>query len=177
MAANPKVRRMIIMLAILKIILVSVVTGLSLSCHSYGQERDKKVLDVLSGFTFVGSGPAKFADDSSIDTTDIPSHDETTKPAPQNLERGILYVFHHRAPVDDESLALQELPDKLTKNGFRIIKAPTKASGGLIWLISGGPLFYIKFSDGNREFAIFNQLAPSHSEAWAIHDYLLVRTR
>lgn len=156
--------------------LICFVAGLLLCCHSACRGADKNPLAVLSDFTFAGSGQAKFNDDRSIDTTYRIPHDENEQPKPQNLTQGVQYVFHHRAPVDDESLALKVLPEKLTMMGFKITKAP-KSTSDLMYLYLGGPLFYIKFSDGNREFAIFNQLATSHSDTWAIHDYNVIRIR
>jgi hypothetical protein len=61
--------------------------------------------------------------------------------------------------------------------GFKILKAP-KSANELLYLYFGGPLFYIEFSDGSREFALFNQLVTSsHSEDLAVHDYILIRIR
>ena len=102
----------------IRLCLIYFVVGFFLSCHSYGHEADKNVLAVLSDFTFVGSGQAKFNDDGSIDTTYRIPHDENEQPKPQNPAQGVQYVFHHRVPIDDESLALQVFPDKLTKMGF-----------------------------------------------------------
>jgi hypothetical protein len=159
-----------------KIFLLYLVAGLFLSCHSYGREKDKNVLAILSEFTFVGSGPAKFDDKGEIDGAYIIPHGENEQPKPQNLTLGVQYVFHHRAPVDNESLALQDLPDKIEGMGFKIVKAP-KSADKLLYMMLGGPLFYISFSDGDREFEIFNQLDTSVSDGWAIHDYVLIRIR
>jgi hypothetical protein len=159
-----------------KIFLLALVMGGLLSCQAHSHERDKKVLAILSDFTFVGSGQAKFNSDGSIDTAYRLDHGETEQPRPQSIEIGKQYVFHHRVPMDNEILALHDLPDRITQMGFKIINAP-KSNSGLLYLYYGGPIFRIEFADGNREFTVFNQLNTSHSNAWSIHDYILVRIR
>lgn len=99
-------------------------------------------------------------------------HGEDEQPIPQKLEEGMQYVFHHRAPIDNELLALKEFPSRLSQRGFKILKAP-KSTGDLLYLTIGGPLFSIRFSDGNRKFVIFNQL-DTVGLPWAGHDYILV---
>jgi hypothetical protein len=161
----------------IKTCLIYFVAGLSLSCQFHNRRADNNVLDVLSGFTFVGSGQAKFNDDGSVDTTYLISHSETGQPKPQNIMQGIQYVFHHKGPIDDESLALRDFPNMIESMGFKILKAP-KSANELLYLYFGGPLFYIEFSDGSREFALFNQLVTSpHSEDLGVHDYILIRIR
>src|SRR5215831_201529 len=128
--------------------LIYIVAVLSLSCQVHNHGADDNALAVLSGFMFVGSGQAKFNDNGSVDTTYLISHSETEQPKPQNIVKGIQYVFHHRAPVDDEFLALRDFPNKIESLGFKILKAP-KSANELLYLYLGGPLFYLEFSDGS----------------------------
>lgn len=63
---------------------------------------------------------------------------------------GVLYIFHHRRPVDDEKLALVELPARVKSEGITIVKAP-KSSKDLMYPYVGGPLFKIQIQDGRHE--------------------------
>src|SRR5262245_24095083 len=110
------------MINCVKTCLIYFIAGLSLSCQAHNRRADNNVLAVLSGFTFVGSGQAKFNDDGSVDTTYLISHSETGQPKPQNIMQGIQYVFHHSPPIDDESLALRDFPNMIEGMGFKILK-------------------------------------------------------
>lgn len=161
----------------IKTCLIYFIAVLLLSCQAHNRRADNNILGVLSGFTFVGSGQAKFNDDGSVDKTYLISHSETEQPKPQNIMQGIQYVFHHKGPIDDESLALRDFPNLIESMGFKILKAP-KSANELLYLYLGGPLFSIEFSDGSREFVLFNQfITSSHSKDIADHDYILIRIR
>jgi hypothetical protein len=159
----------------IKMCFILSVLGTLMVCQSKGQEIDPKILNVFSDYTFVGSGQAKYKDDGSLELTSVIPHNESEQPRPQKLEKGVQYVFHHLAPLDNEELALRELPQKLSQLGFKITKSP-KGSQDLIYLVLGGPIFIIKFSDGNHEGIIYNQLETKLDDVWSEHDYVLIYT-
>lgn len=108
----------------------------ALFCQAGARDVDTRILTGLSDFSFVGSGPAKFNEDGTVDTTHIAAHGETEEPRPRRLQPGIQYIFHRRGPVDDKALALKELPDKLSRAGVQGIKNP-RSSGELLYLFYG----------------------------------------
>jgi len=136
---------------------------------------DAQVFNALSDFVLVGTGQGRLETDGSIDTTYIAPHNEKQHSRPERLEKGVQYVFHRKAPVENESLALRDLPERLSKMGFKIIWAP-KSTSDMLHLYYGGPIFHIKFSARDQEFLIFNQVHMMDIEGWTDHDYVLVRT-
>lgn len=169
---STKMMRQIRLICILGFALFSI-QGFSCLDIQVENDIDPKALDILEGFVFVGSGPAKFLGDGSVDSIEIASHGESEMPRPRKLEKGVQYIFHHPGPIDDESLALRELPSRLSKMGFKILKAPPSTSG-LMYLFIGGPLFYIEFSDesGKHKAVIFNQIDDQNTDG--LEDYILV---
>jgi hypothetical protein len=159
-----------------KLFLLCTTLGLFFMCQSQNDKLDTRILEVFSDFSFVGSGPTKLNDDGSVDVTHIPLHDESEQSKPKRLEMGVQYIFHHRVPVDNEVMGLQDLPRKLSEKGFKIVGAP-KSSSDLMHLFYGGPLFRIKFSDGNYVGLVFNSLHMNLKDGWTEHDYILVYTR
>ena len=79
--------------------------------------------------------------------------------------------------MDDEKLALVELPARLKSAGITIVKAP-KSSRHLMYLYVGGPLFNIQIRDGSHEGTIYNQIDPGLMQGsnpdWAKEDYVLL---
>lgn len=149
-----------------------------LGCSSGAAAISRKTFDVFEGFTFVGSGPyqqsAPLADNEAL-----PKHGTTEQPLPDLPKVGVQYVFHHRAPVDNEKLALADLPARLRTAGIEVTKAP-KSSKEMLYLFRGGPLFKILIRDGGHEGTIYNQLDPDLVKAsnadprWTEEDYVLL---
>jgi hypothetical protein len=159
-----------------KVYITYCLLSLLFSCRPINREIDTKVLDVFSDFVLVGIGKAKFMDNGSLEITYIAPHGEEKQLPPQRLERDTQYIFHRLPPFNDEEFALRALPAKLSQMGFKISEAP-KSESDLGYPYSGGPLFFIKFSDGNHEGIIFNQLDNEVNERWVRHDYVLVYIR
>jgi hypothetical protein len=156
--------------------LVSIATLLPLLlCQSTNARINVKILDVFSDFSFVGSTPPG-SNNNSADGPPPGQHGVTERPRPNSLEVGVQYIFHHRAPVDNESLALHELPEMLNRKGFKVTKAP-KSAETMMHLVIGGPLFRIEFSDGTHAGVIFNSPHIDVGEGWTDHDYVLVYVR
>lgn len=150
--------------------------GFFLTCQSQSSGADPRILDVFSDFSFMGTGPVKINGDGSIDVTTIPPHAESEQPLSTSVGMGVQYIFHHRAPVDNEAMALQHFQRKLSERGYRIVSAPA-SRGDLLYLFYGGPLFQIKCTDGKHDFLIFNSLHMNVKEGWTEHDFILVCTR
>lgn len=157
-----------------------VLTCLMLGCARKNSPADSKMLAVFSDFVFVGAGPYVSTQRNSVEANQsVALHTEQQQPLPKHVEAGRQYVFHHRRPVDNEQLALGILPSRLQAAGVRIIRAP-QSPGDLMHLIVGGPLFVIKFKDGENVGFIFNRVCPElqkatkNAEEWTEEDYVLV---
>jgi hypothetical protein len=113
--------------------------------------------------------------------THTAAHGENEQPKPATLKKGMQYVFHHNGPLSIEQLALKGLPSRLSQLGFKVIESP-KSARDLSYPYIGGPLFFIAFSDGKHEGAIFNRLhhiprKPGDDTYWIIEDYIIVYVR
>jgi hypothetical protein len=80
--------------------------------------------------------------------------------------------------VDNETLALVDLPARLRSAGITIVQAP-RSSRELMHLYVGGPLFNIRIKEGEHEGIIYNQIDPDILKSkvkpiWATEDYMLV---
>jgi hypothetical protein len=137
---------------------------------------ERRALHLFSGFTYVGSGPARYSDGNSVDTAYIVPHGTSSQDLPSRLREGTQYVFHPLSSVNDERLALEEFPRRLSSYGFKVVEAP-KSTSDLLYLVVGGLLFTIKFADGAHEAIIFNQLHTVGADGWSGEDYVLVYTR
>jgi hypothetical protein len=149
---------------------------LLISCQPVNQSGETKLLDVFSDFNYVGSGPAKFKQDGSLDTIYVVPHEEEQLSQPSKLERGTQYVFHFKnGTPDNEAMGLRILPERLKKLGYKILEAPNYNGGTFLYTYIGGPYFYIKFSDGEKEAIIFNQ--PDRKQLTqdrVVEDYVIV---
>lgn len=134
-----------------------------------------QALEVLHDFTFVGSGEAKLVDGSQIDTSYIVPHGFKQLPRPDKLKPITQYVFHYSGDLDNRRLGIVELPSRLNKSGFKVIEAPT-LQGGFSYPSFSGPLFHIKFSDGQHIGYIYNRVDNwlNGSEAFRNQDYIIV---
>jgi hypothetical protein len=137
-----------------------------------------KVLDIFSDFVFVGSGQAKFLSDGRVDTIHIVSHGINAQARPQKLEAGMQYIFHYAGGMNNEVLAIKELPSRLTNLGLTVLSAP-KSPSELSWPSFSGPEFLIKFSDGKHIGVIYNRVDGQliGSKSFWIEDYILVLLR
>lgn len=150
----------------------------SQSCLMGSRALNRKSLEVFAGFSFVGSGPyQQGAPPTGGISEALPKHGIAEQPLPDRPQVGIQYIFHHRLPVDNERLALVDLPGKLHAAGITITKSP-KSEKDLMYLFIGGPAFKISVKDGRHEGMIYNQLDPDlmkhSSPEWAIEDYVLL---
>ena len=141
-------------------------------CRHHAASPDLKVLTIFSDFEFFGSVPyhgGKDAEPLIVESSE-------PKPFPKRLELGRAYVFRHRRPVDDEKLALSEIPSRLRNAGLEILQAPA-SSRDLIASYIGGPFFVIKFSDGQHTALITNRLSRDYTKqvdsGWEGEDYIL----
>jgi hypothetical protein len=67
---------------------------------------------------------------------------------------------------------LQDIPQKLSDLGFKVISAP-RSDEELMHLVYGGPLFRIEFSDETHTGLILNSLHMDIGDGWTDHDYIL----
>jgi hypothetical protein len=162
-----------------RVILAAMMVFLLCCCSQGSGEIRREPFEVFTGFVFVGSSPY----DPSVAPTGIPEtlpqHGTLELPLPDHPQVRIQYVFHHRHPVDNETLAVTEIPARLRRLGITVVKAP-RSGNELMYLFLGGPLFRIQIKDGNHEGMIYNQIDPDlvkaseGNEQWAKEDYVLV---
>jgi hypothetical protein len=154
---------------------IALLALISVSCSNRSQ---MKGFSVFSDFVFVGSAPYKPGPAGGAEANEqLPKHGTAQLPLPDRPQAGVLYIFHHRGPVDNEKLALVDLPARLKSADITIAKAP-KSSKELMYPFIGGPLFKIQIRDGNHEGVIYNQVDPDLVQApnpeWAKEDYVLL---
>jgi hypothetical protein len=138
----------------------------------------RKSFDVFAGFSFVESGSYQPSASTPIGVSDVlPKHGIAELPLPDRPQVGIQYVFHHRRPIDNERLALEDFPARLRSVGITSVDAP-KSSKDLMYPFVGGPLFKIQIRDNSHEGVIYNQVDPDllkgSSSEWATEDYVLL---
>src|SRR5437016_408793 len=128
-------------------VLAAVMIFLLCRCSRRSEVIRREAFEVFAGFVFVGSSPY----DPGVAPTGIaetlPQHGTVQLPLPDRPQVGMQYVFHHRYPVDNENLAVIELPARLRRVGITVVKAP-KSGNELMYLFLGGPLFHIQIKDG-----------------------------
>jgi hypothetical protein len=148
------------------------------ACTNWDSQPDSKALHIFSDFTFVGSVPYKPSEKHPVETMSLQGNE--AQQLPKKLAIGTAYVFHHRGPVDDEKLALSELPSRLRAAGLQVQDAP-KSPRDLMFAYIGGPFFVIKFTDGRHAGLITNPLSRDYvkqvDSGWMGEDYILVYTR
>lgn len=149
-------------------------------CGWRSHEISSQSFRVLTGFTFVGSGPYK--GEQSNEAVGVARYGTKEQTLPIRPLPGTEYLFIHRRPVDNEKLALVEIPRRLKDAGIEIVKAP--ASGrDLMYPFIGGPLFRIQIREGSHEGLIYNSVDQelvkgiSPSQPWATESYTLVWLR
>lgn len=161
---------------LLRVVIAFILALLTLAASCSAQrgktEMNPSVLRIFTDFTLVGVGPVA-SDTDALDRIEIVAHDENELPNPKMAQGRTQYVYHYRGSLNPESLALHQLPERLSKSSLRIMKAP-KSSSDLLYLVVGGPLFYIEFSDGVNRGVIFNRLHLDLGEPWDTHDYVLI---
>ncbi|HVP45173.1 MAG TPA: hypothetical protein VMT32_01270 [Bryobacteraceae bacterium] len=146
------------------------------SCSTGSQEM--KGFSIFTDFTFVGSAPYQPGGVGTGGANEqLPKHGTAQVPLPDRPQPGVQYIFHHRRPVDDEKLALVDLPARLKSAGITIVKAP-KSSKDLMYPYIGGPLFKIQIQDVRHEGTVYNQIDPELMQGsnpdWAKEDYILL---
>ena len=163
-----------------QVITFALISMMNLNCGMQSKEISSRAFEVFEDFTFVGtSADEAGAPVGSGQTAAIPVHGTARLPLPQAQSIGALYVFHHRHPVDNEKLALVELPLRLRMIGIRLVDWP-KSNKDLTYPFVGGPLFQIRIADGDHEGRIYNQLDPTlvkaseQEQSWSVDDYILV---
>jgi hypothetical protein len=137
-----------------------------------------KGFSFLADFTFVGSVPYRLGAAGPDEISHrLPKHGTAQESLPDRPQPGVRYIFHHRRPVDDEKLALVDLPAKLKSAGIAVVTAP-KSSKDMMYPYLGGPLFKIQIRDGSHEGTIYNQIDPQLMRVpdpdWAEEDYVLL---
>jgi hypothetical protein len=148
-------------------------------CSPGPQTMSRNSFDVFSGFTFVASSTYNpEASPTAVEVETLPKHGIAELPPPVRPQVGIKYVFHHRRPVDNEKLAVVDLPTRLRSVGIKPVNAP-KSGNELMYLFIGGPAFKISIREGDHEGVIYNQtdwdlLKSSSDEGWAAEDYVLL---
>ena len=149
-------------------------------CARYSR-GDSKIFSVFSDFVFVGEGAYQFPPQPGREvTSEVIEHGQTRLPLPERPEIGRQYVFHHNLPLDVEKLALADLPSRLQREGFQILTTP-HSSQDMMRLYFGGPVFVIKFKQGNHVGFIFDRLCPKFKDqvnkGWDANDYVVVFER
>ncbi len=120
----------------------------------------------LSDFVFVGS--------VQNHSQTVPTHSMEVKSLPKTLQAGQKYIFHRRAPTNNDEL-FKELQERLRSNGVTILEAK---GGGTRYI--GGLVFHISFKEGEYRGIIYNTLDgqivnnENLNKNWAFDDYLLV---
>lgn len=137
--------------------------------------NDNSPLTAFSDFSFMGSGMARYRENGLVDTSYLAQHSESEQRLPSKLVKGEQYIYHRLPSQESTSLALETFPDRLAKLGFKLITPPNSIL--TMHLYDGGPLFTIYFTDGSREFAIYNTLHWSQESPWDGHAYILVYVR
>ena len=169
-----KGRNLISLLAVAILLIVE-------SCTQQSRAIDSRVFSVFSGFAFVGEGAYHPPTDQTKEINPaVAEHGLNFLPVPPRLEIGKQYIFHHKSPLDVEKLAMVDLPSQLEREGLQIVRVP-HSSGEMMELYFGGPLFVIKFKQGNHIGIIFDQPCPQSREqvgkGWDANDYVLVFIR
>jgi hypothetical protein len=142
---------------------------------------DSRIFHVFSDFTFVGAGAYQAPPQpNGEDAHGVIEHGQNILSLPKRPVIGRQYIFHHKSPLDVQKLALADLPLRLQKEGLQIVKAP-HSSREMMYLYFGGPLFVIKFKQGNHVGIIFNQPCPNFKDrvdkSWDANDYVVVFER
>ncbi len=144
-------------------------------CKERQRIPDSKAFATLSDFTLAGSGPSEYPRDKTV-----PDHGLDAISVSGPLKLHTQYIFHHRSPMNTEKLALSDLPAKMRNGGLQILNAP-QSSRDMLYSYVGGPVFTIKFQEGNHIGFIFSGLCPSFGKqadnGWAGNDYVLVYTQ
>ena len=156
------------------LILAMAATGL-FTCSS-DDSGFKRSLTAFSGFAFVGSRTYK---GQSPESQTLPEHGTTPLTLPMEPSIGIEYIFRHKRPINDEKLALVDLPAALRAAGVEITRSP-RSIRDMVSLFVSGPLFKIDIKDGRHRGMIYNQidadLLKSGQTEWVPEDYFLIWT-
>ena len=90
------------------------------------------------------------------------------------LNVGLQYVFHYGGMLNNETLALKDMPERLVNLGFQITKP--QHPQGFSYPSFAGPMFSIGFSDGKHEGLIYNRVdnTLNGSRLFRNEDYILV---
>jgi hypothetical protein len=147
-------------------------------CSRHSQPLDAKAFSIFSDFAFVGEGSYQPSTGLNGDVNPtVAEHGQVLLSLPKTLDIGRQYIFHHRLPFDVERFALVELPERLRRRGLEITKAP-HSSKEMTYLYFGGPIFVIKFKQGDHVGIIFDQLCPKLKDqvknGWSANDYVMV---
>src|SRR5208282_4909459 len=103
--------------------------------------------------------------DKPVEDIDI-SKFKGSYPLEPRLVSGRIYIFRKTNQVASETMALKTFPERLTKIGAHITRAP-KTAADLMRLIIGGPLFSIEFEIGGHSGRLFNRVADPQEAAGA----------
>jgi hypothetical protein len=81
-------------------------------------------------------------------------------PSEQTLVPGRVYAFRKTTGMSDETLGKKVLPERLSKIGARVTKAP-RTSKDFVYPYIGGPLFVIQFEKDGHRGTLFNRVHTS----------------
>jgi len=83
-----------------------------------------------------------------------------TYPLEQTLTPGRVYSLRKTTNTSDETLGTKVFPERLTKMGAHVTKAP-QSSKDFMYPFIGGPLFLIEFEKDGHQGTMFNRVHTS----------------
>jgi hypothetical protein len=83
-----------------------------------------------------------------------------TYPSERTLVPGRVYAFKKTTATSNETLGMKVLPERLSKIGAHVTKAP-KSSKDFMYPFIGGPLFVIEFEKDGHQGTMFNRVHTS----------------
>jgi hypothetical protein len=119
--------------------------------------QDEQFRMLFDGFqlVLVDDLPAK-APIQELDSSTL----RNTYPSEQTLVPGRVYAFRKTTDKSNEMLGKKVLPERLTKIGAHVTKAP-QTSKDFMYPFVGGPLFVIEFEKDGHQGTMFNRVHTS----------------
>ncbi len=147
-------------LAIILVLLCSWTCG----CRAGAAAPDEQFRMLFDGFQLVlvddipPTTPIQQLDSSSL---------HNTYPAERTLVPGRVYSFKKMTNTSNETLGMKVLPERLSKMGAQVTKAP-QSPKDFMYPFVGGPLFVIEFEKDGHRGTMFNRVHTSSKpgEQW-----------
>jgi hypothetical protein len=151
-------------------ILLSISLGLSSSgCRPQVVSEDQQFQVLFNGYQLVLVDD--IPKDTSVENLEIAKLNGHY-PLQPKLVFGRIYIFKKTGQVSNETMALKEFPERLSRIGARVTKAP-RSSNDLIYLYYGGPIFDIEFEKDGHVGKLFNRVADP-KDAGGAREWLIL---